>query len=147
MKHQLPPPLTLDDNGKVTNLSTVTRWAYLHDPTYRKTDAVSDLLKESYVARLERLVAVQIIERAELRKQLIQQAALIPDITVATSQDASDDAPANEWGNLIAIGLISLSCLPVVAGVAHRNSGAIMLGVLLILAGAGYLLRRKGGMA
>ena len=161
MKHQLPPPLTLDDNGKVTNFAEITRFAYINDTTYRRTDSVSDLLKESYVARLERLVAVQIIERAEMRKQLVEtmaaqqvmltltpeQAALIPDITVTTSQDAPDDAPANEWGNLIAIGLISLSFLPVVAGVAHHNSGAILLGVLLILAGAGYLLRKKGGVA
>lgn len=146
MKHQLPPPLTLDDNGKVTNLTEITRFAYLHDPIYRRTDAVSDLLKESYVARLERLVAVQIIERAEMRKQLIQQAAMIPIITVTTPQDAPDDAPAITKG-LIGILVMSFAATMAFVGFSIRNHPLTLASLVALVSSAGYLLRRKGGVA
>lgn len=59
-----PPLIRTDDHGHVTNFAEIARFGYVNDPSYRKTDAISDLLHESYVARLERQVATQIIEKA-----------------------------------------------------------------------------------
>ena len=152
MKPHTPPPLTLDDKGKITNLPAVTRWAYINDPLYRRTDTVSDLLKESYVARLERLVAVQIINRAELQARLIDaMGAQNVVLTVTTPQDAPDDSPYTmpriEWPNVVALLTFWVGCFPLGFGLAKGNYVPILVGILMILAGMGYLLRRKGGVA
>lgn len=141
-----PPLIALNDQGHITNFAEITRFAYIHDTTYRRTDAVSDLLKESYVARLERLVAVQIIERAELRDRLIRQAALIPTLTVTTLQDAPDDAPAITKG-LIGILVMSFAATMAFVGFSIRNHPLTLASLVALVSSAGYLLRRKGGAA
>jgi hypothetical protein len=112
---------------------------------------------------------VQIIDRAELLHQLAQsmsinkspmfivtpeQAALIPDmpdITVTTPQDAPDDSPYTmpriEWPNVVALLTFWVGCFPLGFGLAKGNYVPILIGILMILAGMGYLLRRKGGVA
>jgi len=168
-----PPAIATDDTGRITNFTHITRWGYCNVPAYRKTDALSDLLRESYVARLERQVATLLITNAALTSAPAPEPAVkgfeppaseileamrilnptpARQLTVVSPSDNHEDIylpnheAAHVVGRLLVLGVV-VAAIAVGIHAQFTGHGTVAAGAYVLGAiGSGYLMRKGGAL-
>lgn len=162
MKTKTPPPvIQCDQKGRVTNYVEIARWAYANDPVFRSTQRCSDEVGETYLAGIERHVAVQVLTRqqmiedhcatAELERHLVITAPAHNEDTqlfVSSPSDAPqyadpDDGIGSAMSTLILL-LVNVAAITVAiwSGLNGHHGAAI---TFLVIGIVGITAQMRGG--
>ena len=145
-----PPPIQQDPQGRVSNFAEIARFAYVNDPTFRKTHSISDLTGESYTARLERHIVTQIHALHAIRTAGTTRPPMTLTPTVALSVTSPDDAhetTMEETSHVGAVALALFTAVAIGAGIYAWLTGHSWIAAACygLAAGSVYCLFQKGG--
>lgn len=159
MKKTPLPVIQCDPNGRIANYVEIARWANTNDPVFRATQRCSDEVGESYLASLERHVAVQVLTRqqmiedrcatAELERHVMIRAPYTdPQLFVSSPSDVPQYADPDE-GIGAAMGILLMLLVNVVligvaiwAGLNGHHGAAV---TFLVIGIVGITAQMRGG--
>jgi len=160
MKAKTPPVIQCDPSGRLSNYVEIARWANANDPVFRATHRQSEEVGESYLASLERHVAVQVLTRQQMIEDTDMSAridriaatppprATDPQLYVSSPSDAPQYADPDE-GIGAAMGIllmllvnVALIGIAIWAGLNGKHGAAV---TFLVIGIVGITAQMRGG--
>jgi len=158
MKTKTPPVIQCDQKGRVINYVEIARWANANDPVFRATHRQSEEVGESYLASLERHVAVQVLTRqqmiedhcatAAMERHTLVTPATAPQLYVSSPSDAPQYADPDEgigaaMGTLIMLLVnVALIGIAIWSGLNGKHGAAV---TFLVIGIVGITAQMRGG--
>ena len=159
MKTNTPPVIQCDHSGRLSNYIEIARWANANDPVFRATHRQSEEVGESYLASLERHVAVQVLTRQQMIEDHCAMAALErhvmirapytdPQLFVSSPSDEPHYADPDEgigaaMGTLLMLLVnVALIGIAIWAGLNGKHGAAV---TFLVIGIVGITAQMRGG--